>query len=79
MFLDHHHDSNYMLFHHDESNNLQALLEILIAGGLLAPGGSIQQDGEKGPVSTSACIFQVVDSVNNVLDGNSSAPCDSGR
>ena len=37
MFLDHHHDSNYMLFHHDESNNLQALLEILIAGGLLAP------------------------------------------
>ena len=38
---------------------LQALLEILIAGGLLAPGGSIQQDGDKGPVSTSACIFQV--------------------
>ena len=37
----------------------QALLEILIAGGLLAPGGSIQQDGDKGPVSTSACIFQV--------------------
>merc|ERR1712165_650766 len=36
----------------------EALLEILIAGGLLAPGGSIQQDGEKGPVSTSACIFQ---------------------
>ena len=76
MFLDLHHDSNYMLFHHDESNNLQALLEILIAGGLLAPGGSIQQDGEKGPVSTSACIFQVVDTV---LDGNSSTPYDSGR
>ena len=76
MFLDHHHDSNYMLFHHDESNNLQALLEILIAGGLLAPGGSIQQDGEKGPVSTSACIFQVVDTV---LDGNLSTPYDSGR
>ena len=38
----------------------QALLEILIAGGLLAPGGSIQQDGDKGPVSTSACIFQVL-------------------
>jgi len=36
----------------------EALLEILIAGGLLAPGGSIQQDGDKGPVSTSACIFQ---------------------
>ena len=44
-------------------------MEILIAGGLLAPGGSIQQDGEKGPVSTSACIFQVGDNVNNVLDG----------
>ena len=41
-------------------------MEILIAGGLLAPGGSIQQDGEKGPVSTSACIFQVVDTVNTV-------------
>ena len=30
----------------------EALLEILIAGGLLAPGGSIQQDGDKGTVST---------------------------
>jgi hypothetical protein len=36
----------------------EALLEILIAGGLLAPGGSIQQDGEKGTMSTKACIFQ---------------------
>merc|ERR1712130_693982 len=36
----------------------EVLLEILIAGGLLAPGGSIQQDGEKGMVQTSACIFQ---------------------
>jgi len=36
----------------------EALLEILIAGGLLAPGGSIQQDGEKGTSSTQACIFQ---------------------
>ena len=37
----------------------QALLEILIAGGLLAPGGSIQQDGEEGKAcSTRACIFQ---------------------
>jgi len=35
----------------------EALLEILIAGGLLAPGGSIAQDGEK-TVSTNACIFQ---------------------
>jgi len=36
----------------------EALLEILIAGGLLAPGGSIQQDGEKGEVSTKSCVFQ---------------------
>lgn len=35
----------------------EALLEILIAGGLLAPGGSIAQDGEK-TVSTNSCIFQ---------------------
>jgi agmatine/peptidylarginine deiminase len=35
----------------------EALLEILIAGGLLAPGGSIQQDGEGKTVSTRACIF----------------------
>jgi len=35
----------------------EALLEILIAGGLLAPGGSIQQDGDKGTVSTRNCIF----------------------
>merc|ERR1712129_655260 len=28
-----------------------------IAGGLLAPGGSIQQDGDKGTVSTRNCIF----------------------
>lgn len=37
----------------------EALLEILIAGGLLAPGGSIQQDGEEGKAcSTRACIFK---------------------
>merc|ERR1711902_476968 len=36
----------------------EVLLEILIAGGLLAPGGSIQQDGDKGTVYTRACIFQ---------------------
>merc|ERR1712001_679409 len=36
----------------------EVLLEILIAGGLLAPGGAIQQDGEKGMVQTRACIFQ---------------------
>lgn len=35
----------------------EALLEILIAGGLLAPGGSIAKDGDK-MVSTDCCIFQ---------------------
>jgi hypothetical protein len=34
----------------------EALLEILLAGGLLAPGGSIQQDGEK-MVQTTSCVF----------------------
>merc|ERR1711970_777860 len=36
----------------------EVLLEILIAGGLLAPGGSIQVDGDKGAVQTRASIFQ---------------------
>jgi len=36
----------------------EALLEILIAGGLLAPGGSIQTDGDRGEVATKACVFQ---------------------
>jgi len=35
----------------------EALLEILIAGGLLAPGGSIAKDGDKA-VSTPVCVFQ---------------------
>jgi len=35
----------------------EALLEILIAGGLLAPGGSIQVDGDKGEVFTVYCVF----------------------
>jgi len=34
----------------------EALLEILIAGGLLAPGGSISKDGDKS-VSTAICVF----------------------
>merc|ERR1712042_154555 len=34
----------------------EPLLEILIAGGLLAPGGSIAQDGDK-VVSTECCVF----------------------
>merc|ERR1712212_342056 len=35
----------------------EALLEILIAGGLLAPGGSIAKDGDE-VVSTGSCIFE---------------------
>lgn len=33
----------------------EVLFDILIAGGLLVPGGSISQDGEKP--STDCCIF----------------------
>ena len=36
----------------------EVLLEILIAGGLLAPGGTIQPDADKTVVQTRACIFQ---------------------
>jgi len=35
----------------------EALLEVLIAGGLLAPGGSIQTDGDKGEIFTKYCVF----------------------
>ncbi|KAL7302322.1 protein krasavietz [Trichogramma pretiosum] len=34
----------------------EVLFDILIAGGLLVPGGSIAQDGDK-PVKTTACVF----------------------
>jgi hypothetical protein len=37
----------------------EALMEILIAGGILAPGGSIAKDGDK-VVSTPVCVFQDV-------------------
>jgi len=43
----------------------EALLEILIAGGLLAPGGSIAKDGEK-VVSTLSCVFQDATSLDRV-------------
>ena len=37
----------------------EVLLEILIAGGLLAPGGaSFQNDGGDKPAQTRACVFQ---------------------
>lgn len=35
----------------------EVLFDILIAGGLLVPGGSIAQDGDK-PVKTTACVFE---------------------
>jgi len=35
----------------------EPLLEILIAGGLLAPGGTIARDGDK-VVSTTCCVFE---------------------
>ena len=36
----------------------KVLLEILIAGELLAPGGRFQHDEEKGNVQSRACIIQ---------------------
>merc|ERR1711971_1050580 len=36
----------------------EVLLEILIAGGLLAPGGSYQNEGGDKPATTRACVFQ---------------------
>lgn len=35
----------------------EALFDILIAGGLLVPGGSVAQDGDK-LVKTKACVFE---------------------
>ena len=36
----------------------EVLLEILVAGGLLAPGGSFQNEGGDKPALTRACVFQ---------------------
>merc|ERR1712102_112962 len=36
----------------------EVLLEILIAGGLLAPGGTYQNEGGDKPATTRACVFQ---------------------
>lgn len=36
----------------------EALFDILLAGGILAPGGVVSDDGaENGPVRTSVCVF----------------------
>lgn len=45
----------------------ETLFDILIAGGLLVPGGSIAQDGDK-PCKTNACVFEApedMDSMHN--------------
>lgn len=40
----------------------ETLFDILFAGGILAPGGSIVQDGESGrPSQTSVCVFGAKD------------------
>lgn len=41
----------------------ECLFDILIAGGLLVPGGSLSQDGE-GPFRTDACIFATPTEIN---------------
>lgn len=40
----------------------EVLFDILIAGGLLVPGGSISQDGEKP--STDCCIFRAAEDMD---------------
>ncbi|XP_067003573.1 protein krasavietz [Anabrus simplex] len=43
----------------------EALFDILIAGGLLVPGGSIAQDGDK-PCKTNACIFEAPEDMDSL-------------
>lgn len=43
----------------------EALFDIMIAGGLLVPGGSIAQDGDK-PVKTSACVFEQAEDMESM-------------
>lgn len=44
----------------------EVLFDILIAGGLLVPGGSISQDGEKP--YTSACIFAASEDMDSMRE-----------
>lgn len=44
----------------------EVLFDILIAGGLLVPGGSISQDGEKP--YTSACIFAASEDMESMRE-----------
>ncbi|KAK9875509.1 hypothetical protein WA026_007903 [Henosepilachna vigintioctopunctata] len=41
----------------------EGLFDILIAGGILVPGGTLSQEGE-GPYKTDACIFNAPDEIN---------------
>ncbi|CAH1960090.1 unnamed protein product [Acanthoscelides obtectus] len=41
----------------------ECLFDILIAGGILVPGGSLSQEGD-GPHKTEACIFNTPDEIN---------------
>jgi len=41
----------------------ESLFDILIAGGILVPGGTLSQEGE-GPYKTDACIFYAPDEIN---------------
>ncbi|XP_076268066.1 basic leucine zipper and W2 domain-containing protein kra [Rhynchophorus ferrugineus] len=41
----------------------ECLFDILIAGGILVPGGSLSQEGD-GPHKTDACIFNASDEIN---------------
>ncbi|EFA07694.2 protein krasavietz isoform X1 [Tribolium castaneum] len=41
----------------------ESLFDILIAGGILVPGGTLLQEGE-APFKTSACIFNSPDEIN---------------
>lgn len=43
----------------------EALFDILIAGGLLVPGGSIAQDGDK-PCKTNACVFEAPEDMDSM-------------
>ncbi|ENN70701.1 protein krasavietz [Dendroctonus ponderosae] len=41
----------------------EGLFDILIAGGILVPGGTLSQEGD-GPHQTDACIFNASDEIN---------------
>ncbi|XP_056635630.1 protein krasavietz [Diorhabda carinulata] len=41
----------------------ECLFDILIAGGILVPGGTLSQEGD-GPYRTEACIFNTPDEIN---------------